>query len=86
MKIWIDFINTPQVSFWIPFIKELRSEGHEIILTCRDSGNTVALLQLHGLTFEIIGESVGIGLFQKIMFFPNRILKLAAFIRKINPR
>lgn len=85
MKIWIDFINTPQVSFWIPFIKELRSEGHEIILTCRDSGNTVALLQLHGLTFEIIGESVGIGLFQKIMFFPNRILKLAAFIRKNKP-
>jgi predicted glycosyltransferase len=30
MKIWIDFINTPQVSFFIPFIKEFEKEQYQI--------------------------------------------------------
>jgi predicted glycosyltransferase len=85
MKIWIDFINTPQVSFWIPFIKEFENEKHELILTCRDSGNTVALLQLNGLKFEIIGDGAGKGKWQKMMLFPKRLAKLYSFIRKNRP-
>lgn len=85
MKIWIDFINTPQVSFWIPFIKEFENEKHELILTCRDSGNTVALLQLNGLKFKVIGEGAGKGKLQKMLFFPKRLAKLYFFIRKSKP-
>jgi hypothetical protein len=85
MKIWIDFINTPQVSFWIPFMKEFRNENHEIILTCRDSGNTIDLLKQYGMDYQIIGEKVGKGTIQKLFFFPKRIIKLFLFIRKLKP-
>jgi predicted glycosyltransferase len=85
MKIWIDFINTPQVSFWIPFIREFEKENHQLILTCRDSGNTVALLRLNGLKFHVIGEGAGKGRRQKMLLFPKRLFKLYAFMRKNRP-
>ncbi len=85
MKIWIDFINTPQVSFWIPFIKEFKSDNHQIILTCRDSGNTIELLKQHGLDYQLIGKKVGKGVLQKLLFFPKRIYQLYSFISKNKP-
>ncbi len=85
MRIWIDFINTPQVTFFIPFIADFKKNNHELILTCRDSGNTVALLKRENLSFEIIGESAGKGLLQKLVFFPRRLLKLYSYIRSKKP-
>lgn len=85
MKIWIDFINTPQVSFWVPFIKEFKNENHEVILTCRDSGNTIELLKQKGFDYQVIGEGVGKGIIQKLLFFPKRLLKLYSFSRKFLP-
>jgi predicted glycosyltransferase len=85
MRIWIDFINTPQVSFFIPFIKEFRKYNHEILLTCRDSGNTVELLRQNELVFHIVGKKVGKGIIQKLLFFMRRLFNLYFFIRKHNP-
>lgn len=82
MKIWIDFINTPQVSFWVPFIKEFKNNNHQIILTCRGSGNTVALLKQHELDYHLIGKKVGNGVWQKLLFFPKRIYLLYSFMSK----
>jgi predicted glycosyltransferase len=80
MRIWIDFINTPQVSFFVPFIREFRNAGHEIVLTCRDSGNTI------DLSYTVIGDRVGKGMLQKLMFFPKRLIALYSFIRKVKPQ
>ena len=85
MKIWIDFINTPQVSFWVPFINEFKNENHEILLTCRDSGNTIELLKQQGLSYQVIGEKVGKGTIQKLFFFPKRLIKLYLYVRKVKP-
>lgn len=85
MRIWIDFINTPQVSFFVPFIKEFKTSDHEILLTCRDSGNTVDLLKQHKLSFHVVGKKVGKGVIQKLLFFPRRLFKLYFFIRKQKP-
>lgn len=85
MKIWIDFINTPQVTFFIPFIDDFRKIDHELLLTCRDSGNTVALLDQYNLAFVIIGERAGKGKMQKLLLFPRRLFSLFLFIRKNRP-
>ncbi|GAB1452038.1 hypothetical protein MASR2M47_20940 [Draconibacterium sp.] len=85
MKIWIDFINTPQVSFWVPFIKAFKNDNHEIILTCRDSGNTIELLKQQGLDYQIIGKKVGNGVLQKLLFFPKRVYQLYSYISKNSP-
>jgi uncharacterized protein len=85
MRIWIDFINTPQVTFFVPFIKDFIKNGHEVLLTCRDSGNTVALLKQNELSFHIIGSNAGKGILQKLMFFPRRLFRLWLFVRKQKP-
>jgi uncharacterized protein len=85
MKIWIDFINTPQVSFFVPFIKGFRKLDYEILLTCRDSGNTIELLKQKELEFHVVGKQVGKGLVQKVLFFPVRLFSLYFFIRKHKP-
>lgn len=85
MKIWIDFINTPQVSFFVPFIREFEQEGHELLLTCRDSGNTVALLKQQKLDYHIIGEEAAKGKAQKMSSFAKRLVQLYTFIRKHQP-
>ena len=82
MKIWIDYINTPQVSFWAPFIKKFEENGDEILLTCRDSGNTIELLKQYEQDFHVIGQRVGKSSLQKLFFFPRRLFQLYLFIKK----
>jgi predicted glycosyltransferase len=84
MKIWIDFINTPQVSFFEPIIEKLSSQGHTFILTCRDSSNTVQILKQKGWEFTVIGEKAEKGLFKKLTSYPNRIRKLVSFLENKN--
>ncbi len=85
MKIWLDFINTPQVPFFVPFIREWERTGHELLLTCRDSGNTVALLQQQGLPHHVVGGRVGRGGLDKKLQFAKRLLALYRFVRKRRP-
>jgi predicted glycosyltransferase len=81
MKIWIDFINTPQVSFFEPIIEGLSNQGHTFLLTCRDSSNTVQILKQKGWEFTIIGDKAEKGLTNKLLSFPNRIRKLIRFLK-----
>lgn len=81
MKIWIDFINTPQVSFFDPLIMELQEAGHEFVLTCRDSSNTVQLLKQKNLKFQIIGNSVKKSFGLKLLAFPIRVRSLIQFLK-----
>ncbi|MGY6741095.1 MAG: DUF354 domain-containing protein [Cecembia sp.] len=85
MKIWIDFINSPQVSFFDPFVKKLKEDGYEFIITCRDSANTVQLIQQRGWDFTIIGDRVEKTFFRKLFAFPLRIIKLFNFLKKKQP-
>ena len=81
MRIWIDFINTPQVSFFEPLMEELKSLGHEFVLTCRDSSNTVQLLNQKGWDFQVIGSGSKKTLISKLIAFPGRILDLRKFLK-----
>ncbi|MGB3545823.1 MAG: DUF354 domain-containing protein [Saprospiraceae bacterium] len=85
MKIWLDFINTPQVPFFVPFIRQWERAGHEMLLTCRDSGNTVALLRQHGLAHHVVGGRVGQGGLDKKIQFGKRLLALFRFVRNHRP-
>lgn len=82
MRIWIDIINSPQVSFFVPFINDFKKNGHEILVTCRDSGNTVDLLKQNNIEFHIVGERQKNLKEKKIRFFIKRLRKLYSFIRK----
>lgn len=81
MKIWIDFINSPQVSFFELLVNELKGSGHEVVLTCRDSANTVALLKQRNWNYTIITGEVKKNTFRKLFAFPGRIYKLYSFLK-----
>ena len=85
MRIWIDFINTPQVSFFVPFIAEFKRRGYTVILTCRDSANTVDILRLHRLPFKVIGRRAGKGRLEKALIFPWRTFALWRYVRHEKP-
>lgn len=81
MKIWIDFINSPQVSFFDPLISDLTKDGHEIILTCRNSANTVDLIKQRNWKFAIIGKNVKKTTVRKLLCFPQRVYQLYSFLK-----
>ena len=85
MKIWIDFINSPQVCFFEPLINELSKEGHKFILTCRDSSNTTQLLNQRHWQYNIIGNKVEKSVLRKLLTFPFRIIALYSFLKDKKP-
>lgn len=74
------------MSFALPFIKAMQKDGHEFVLTCRDSGNTVALLERYNLQFRVVGKSVRRTKIAKLLFFPFRVISLYRYIRKESPQ
>lgn len=81
MNIWIDFINSPQVSFFDPLVEELTKNGHNFVFTCRDSANTVPLIQQRGWKYEVIGDRVEKTFTKKAFSFPRRIQKLRSYLK-----
>ena len=83
MKIWFDISNAPHINLFKDLIKELESEGDEIIVTCRPLSNTISLLNLHNIKYTIIGKHYGKNFFNKIMGFPIRVRQLQKFIKPL---
>lgn len=84
MRIWVDFINSPQVSFFVPLIAELEKEGHEFILTCRDSANTVQLVRQQNWPHQVIGTRSEKTFINKLLSFPKRVFSLYRYLKGKN--
>jgi uncharacterized protein len=59
MRVWIDVSNSPQVLFFRPLISLLRARGHEVEVTTRDYAQTLELLELHGISYDVVGPRHG---------------------------
>jgi len=81
MKIWFDISNSPHVNMFYQLIKELESDGHEVIITSRPLANTIALLDQKGLKHTTIGEHYGKNLWKKIFGYPIRVNQLRKFLK-----
>src|SRR5256714_1422107 len=55
-----------------PIIERLRERGHEVDLTARDYGQTVGLLEMHGIDATIIGRHAGASRTDKAMALTGR--------------
>ena len=85
MKIWFDLSNSPHINMFHDLIRELESDGHEIIITSRPLANTVQLLDQRGLKHTIIGEHYGKNIYKKIFGYPIRVLQLRNFLAPLKP-
>lgn len=83
MKIWFDLSNSPHVNMFYDLIKELESDGNEIIITSRPLANTIQLLEQKGLKHKIIGTHYGKNIFRKIYGFPVRIMQLNRYLKSL---
>lgn len=82
MKIWFDLTNSPHINFFKEIISDLLGRGHDIIITCRPLANTVDLLELYKIPYQIVGEHYGKSLIKKILGFPIRIWQLYKYLHK----
>ena len=83
MKVWFDISNAPHINLFKDLIKELQSEGHEILVTCRPLSNTVSLLDLHKIKYTVVGKHYGKNFFKKVLGYPVRVWQLKKFIRPL---
>ena len=85
MKIWFDLSNSPHINMFYDLIKDLESEGHEIIITSRPLANTVELLDQKKLHHTVIGQHYGKNIFKKLFGYPIRVLQLRNHLLPLKP-
>ncbi len=59
MRIWIDITAAAHVLVFRPLVTLLRERGAEVELTAREYGQTLQLLELHGLEAAVLGHHGG---------------------------
>jgi len=85
VKIWIDLENTPHIPFFLPIIRELRNQGHQVVLTARDGYQTCEMAGFHSLDFQRIGRHYGRHLAAKVWGLLARSCQLLGFARHERP-
>jgi len=81
VRIWFDLSNSPHINLFAGMIRELEREGNEVVVTCRPLANTIDLLDLHRIRYEIIGVHYGGNFAMKLFGFPVRVWQLWRFLR-----
>ncbi|MCS4540735.1 MAG: DUF354 domain-containing protein [Euryarchaeota archaeon] len=83
-KIWIDVSNAPHVHFFKNIIQRLKHQ-YEILLTARDYGPILDLLELFRLPYIPVGKHGGKTPEGKLIESMKRIIELTDFITKEKP-
>ncbi len=80
MRVWIDIENPPQVQYLLPLRSAFQAAGAEVLLTARDYGSTLTLLEQAGADFESFGNKVGRGRWRKGAAGLRRSVDLLRFL------
>jgi predicted glycosyltransferase len=59
MRVWVDITAPPHVLVFRPLLELLRARGDEVDVTAREHGETLPLLELHGIEATVIGRHGG---------------------------
>ncbi|MCW2949789.1 MAG: hypothetical protein JWN41_802 [Thermoleophilia bacterium] len=81
MRVLIDLTNSPHVPFFVPLVRLLERDGHEVVVTARRFAQTVELAAQFGLDVTVIGAHGGAGRFGKARAAVGRTRALHAFAR-----
>src|SRR5256885_5048578 len=73
MRVWIDMTASAHVLVFRPLIAIMRGRGDEVEITAREYAQTLQLLELHGLTADVIGKHGGRSRFQKARQMTHRL-------------
>jgi uncharacterized protein len=81
VKVWIDIDNPPQVQYLLPFRDAFVNAGADVVITARDYGSTVALLNRGGVEPAVFGRRIGHARVRKLAGLAARAHQLVAFHR-----
>jgi predicted glycosyltransferase len=82
VRIWIDMTASAHVLVFRPVIDLLRERGHEVAVTARDYGQTLGLLEMHGIGHRTFGAHAGESRLRKGLALAQRTGALARFARR----
>jgi predicted glycosyltransferase len=82
LKVWVDIDNPPQTRYLLPLARRFEEAGHDVTLTARGYGDTLAILDSEGAVFEAIGSSFGRGLPRKLVGLAARARQLSDFVKR----
>jgi predicted glycosyltransferase len=76
VKVWIDIENPPQVQYLLPFVSAFEAAGATTVITARDYGSTLEMLERAGVEAHVSGARVGRGTLRKMSAGAWRALEL----------
>jgi predicted glycosyltransferase len=82
LRVWVDIDNPPQTRYLLPLARRFEQAGHEVTITARAYGDTLAMLDTEGVVYEAIGSSFGRGLPRKLVGLAARARQLTDFVRR----
>ncbi|MBS7656185.1 DUF354 domain-containing protein [Candidatus Bathyarchaeota archaeon] len=85
MRFWIDILTPKQALFFMNLCLKLEKEGHQVIKTTRQYREATQLLRVKGLKAKVVGKHGGKNIYEKLKASAERIIKLAALIKKLSP-
>lgn len=83
--IWIDLSTAPDPLFFKPIARRLRAQGHDVWITVRDYGETVAIASQCGLEAEVVGRHGGGTMRGKAQAIWSRSRALASRAAEMTP-
>jgi predicted glycosyltransferase len=82
LTVWIDIENPPQVQYLLPFSHVFEAAGLKTVITARDYGNTVSMLEGAGVHAAVFGTRVGRGRVRKAVAAGQRARELWMFFAR----
>lgn len=83
--VWIDIENPPQVQYLLPFRAAFEAAGFETVITARDYGATLEMLEDAGVRAHVFGTSVGRGKLRKVVSAAERAREMRRFFGSTRP-
>ncbi len=59
MRVWIDMTASAHPLVFRPLVERLAAQGHEVEITSRHYGQTLQLIEQHGMTATVVGHHAG---------------------------
>jgi uncharacterized protein len=82
MLVWADIENEPQVQYLLPVLDACRDLGTDVVVTARDYGAAIPLLESRGVAYHTIGSSYGAGKYAKVWGLAARSTALVRLLRR----
>jgi predicted glycosyltransferase len=76
VRVWIDITASAHVLVFRPLIELLRERGNDVEVTAREYGQTLQLLELHGVDADLIGRHGGRSRLGKLRAMQTRLRAL----------